>query len=334
MAQRYTRLFRQIRVRERLPIWGIRLILGAVLLTFSEIVMWQNPPSYSALDWISRTVLYVALAAILIDVTVRFQANEIAGLALVGGLYGLLSSTIVSHSAFTGLPWSLLLRGMGLQTGAGLYGLLFFVLVMRGKQIGLREIAAAAATGLLWGIWIKWYPVQQVVGWGAVTIESATLYLIGGFAITGALFLLVGPRFRVLREKDMQLQWWEWIIAGAPLFVALIVGMLDANVIPVLPLAVVAVIGGFVIGALLLQRYGYEPSILAQITFAAPNAQTYVILSIVFLVAGTIGALLTTNADSPLGAIAYFVIIGAGSLWLPAASALVGLRAYRREGKP
>ncbi len=328
------RLLKQIRLRERLPLWSVRLILGAVLLTFSEIVMWQNPPSYSILDWIERAVLYIALAAILIDVTVRFQANEIAGLALVGGLYGLLSSSIVSHSAFAALPWSLLLRGMGLQTGAGLYGLLFFVLVMRGKQISVREIGVAAVIGVLWGIWVKWYPVQAVVGWGAVPIETATLYLIGGFVITGALILLVGPRFRVIREKDMQLLWWEWIIAGAPLFLALVVGMLDANVIPVLPLALMAVIGGFVIGALFLQRHGFEPSLLAQITFAAPNAQTYVILSVVFLVTGTVGAILTTDANSPLGVIAYFVIIAAGSLWLPAASALVGLRAYRRESKP
>ncbi len=330
-AKNINRLRRQINPRARLPIWGLRLIMGAVLLTFSEVVMWQNPPEHTPLDWIARAVLYIALASILIDVTVRFQAHEIAGLALISGLYGLLSSAIVSHSVFTTLPWNLLLRGLGLQTGAGLYSLLFFVIVMRGRQLVLRELIGAASIGLLWGIWIKWYPVQPNIHWGLVAIESATLYLIGGFVLTGVLFLLVGPRFGVIREKDFQLLWWEWIVVGTPLFLALIIGMLDANVIPVLPLALVAVLIGIVLGALFLQRHGYEPSILAQVLFAAPNAQSYVILSVVFLVVGTFGSLLVADGDSPLGIAAYFLIISLGALWLPAASALVGIRAYRRE---
>ena len=37
----------RIRIKERLPIWGLRLILGVMLLTLSELVMWQNPTAHS-----------------------------------------------------------------------------------------------------------------------------------------------------------------------------------------------------------------------------------------------------------------------------------------------
>ena len=324
-------MLKRIHIRARLTVWRLRLILGVVLLTFSEVVMWQNPLVHTPLEWAARSVLYVALAAILIDVTVRFQANEIASLALVSGLYGLLSASIVSHTALTALPISLIVRGMGLQTGAGLYGLLFFILVLRGRQLEPRDIAGAISIGALWGIWLKWYPIQQNVAWGDVPIETATLYAVVAFIIIGALLLIVAPRFVVVREPELQLQWWEWIVVGIPLFIALFVGLLDETVIPAIPLVVVAVVVGAIIGALALHKHGVEPSALAQILFVAPNAQTYVALSFAFILTGTLSASLITNADSPIGVGVYLLIVAVGSLWLPAAFALVGLRAYQRE---
>jgi hypothetical protein len=326
-----SQLLKTIHVRERLPIWSLRLILGAILLVMSEVIMWQNPPSHTPLDWVWRAVQYFALAAIVIDVTVRFQARDIAGLVLVGGLYGLLSAGIISKDIYTNLPWTLLLRGMGLQTGAGLYGLLFFVLIMQGRDVDPRAIVGAVGIGLLWGVWIKWYPVQTITNWGPVTIESATLYLIAGFVLVGALVLGIGPRFGSFREPSLQLEWWEWIVVGTPLFISLIFGLLDEKVIPALPFGLVVLLVLIILGALILNRHGTDPSILANLTFAAPNAFSFVALSITCLVAGTIAATLTAGADSPLGVVAYLVIIAAGSIWLPAASALVGLRAYRRD---
>ncbi len=294
--------------------------------------MWQNPPSHSLLEWAVRAIEYTALAAILIDVTVRFQAHEIAALLLVGGLYGLVCATIVTHNALESLPLTLIVRAMGLQTGAGLYGLLFFLIVMRGRQVEPREIGGAVAIGLAWGIWIKWYPVQPSVAWGDVPIETATLYFVAAFVIIGLLIVLVGPRFRVVREQELQLLWWEWIITGAPLAIGLIAGMLDVTVIPVLPLVLIIAISGFVIGALMLQKFGFEPSIMSQVLITVPNGQNYIILALAFLVAGTLGAtLIGSNPTSLIGAGLYIGIAAIGSLWLPAVSALVGLRAYRRE---
>src|SRR5437868_2588862 len=147
---RLRQLLQRIKVRERLPVWGLRLLLGAILLTLSELVMWQNPPSRSPLDWLGLLILYVGLAAILMDVVVRFQVRSPATLVLASGLYGLVSSALINHSAFENIasgPYGLLVRGLGLQTAAGLYGLLLFIVVMRGKQAEPLQAAGAAAVG-------------------------------------------------------------------------------------------------------------------------------------------------------------------------------------------
>src|SRR4051812_13766558 len=152
-------LRRKIRVRERLPIWGLRLLLGVMLFTLSELVMWQNPPAHSLLDWSVLLILYVCLAAILMDIVIRFQVNGPATLVLASGVYGLVSSIAINHSALDNLdagPYGLLVRGLGLQTAAGLYGLLLFIVVMRGKPAESLQVFGAMAIGALWGIWVHW----------------------------------------------------------------------------------------------------------------------------------------------------------------------------------
>src|SRR5690349_3530402 len=130
------RLRQRIRVRERLPVWGLRLTLGVILFTLSEIVMWNNPPPRSVIEWPVLLILYIALAAIMMDVVARFQVNTVATLLLTSALYGLIVSVIINHSAFDDLaagPFAFLVRGLGLQTAAGLYGILLFVIIMRGR---------------------------------------------------------------------------------------------------------------------------------------------------------------------------------------------------------
>ncbi len=325
------RLRANFRPRERLSVWSLRLLFGAVLMTFSEIIMWQNPPAHTLPEWLARAVLYLCLASITLDLAVRGQAREIGGLVLLGGVYGLLASATVGRDIFNNLPANLLVRGMGLQTGAGLYGLLAFVLIMQGRALDPRALLVAAAVGALWGIWVKWYPVQTVTGWGPMTIEVATTWLIGALVVTGALFLFVGPRFRVVKETSLLLEWWEAILVGAPLFVSLLIGLADERIIPFLPFVLVAGLLAIIVGALFVNRKPNEPSYLANITFAAPNLQNFVFLAIAFVVAATFASLLVTDGDSPFGVAVYWIIVAAGSLWLPAASALIGIRAYRAE---
>jgi hypothetical protein len=328
----------RIRIKERLPIWGLRLILGVILMTLSELVMWQNPPAHGLADWPFLLILYIALASIMMDLIVRFQARELPELLIISGLYGMASSAVVSHSAFDNLPFSLIIRGLGLQTGAGLYGLMLFITVMRGKSINVIQAASAVGVGILWGIWVHWYPIQARTQWGEVPLQTAQFYMLPALVLIGILFAVVAPRFRFIREQQMELLWWEAIIVAIPLFITLIVGMLQTNpageiVIPVLPLIIMIVIGACIVWALFYQRGGYEPSILAQILYVAPNTITFIMLAIAFLIAGTVTYTLVNGPDSPVGIGMYWLVFAFGSGWIPLASLLIFWRYYRKRNE-
>jgi hypothetical protein len=265
------------------------------------------------------------LAALLLDFTVRFQARNIASLLMVSGAYALIQSAVLNPGTLANLPISLLVRGLGLQTAAAVYGLLFFVLVMRGKQPDGLQVIGALAIGLLWGGWLHWYPLQDSVQWGEVSLANAQAYAVVFLVLIGLLFFLIGPRFRVVKEKQFELLWWERIVVVVPLFAALLIGMLQ-NVIPAVPLIVIALIGAFVGWALIFQREGYEPSILAEMMFSAPNMITHIVLSFVFFAAGTLAYGLIQDKDAEVGVVIYVLVLGFGVLWLPAASVLIFMK--------
>lgn len=319
-------------LRDLWKTWSLRLIFGVALLVFSEIIMWENPTAHTIPEWGARVVLYLALGTLIVDLAIRLQVREIAGLAMLSGLYGLLCGILINHDALIGLPLGLVVHALGLQTGAALYALLFFITVMRGRQTTRLEIGIAIAIGVLWGIWLKWYPVQSSVGWEPATIQTATLYLIGGAVIVGALLVLVSPNFQVVRESDLALKPLEWPLVIVPLAIALGLGLRDADVIPIFPLLVAVAVGAVIIAALLIQRVPNEPSIMAEMLFSLPNLFTFVILSVALLVAGTLSAtIIGDNPDSIIGTVTYILIGAVGSIWLPAASAIIGVRVYRRS---
>lgn len=323
-------LRRKIQIGPRLPVWRMRLLFGAVMLTFSEIVVWQNPPARQWYEWPVLYVLYVAAGAILLDLLVRYQAHTPAAVGLACGVYGLISSSVINHSAFYQIPFGLLVRGLGLQVGAGFLGLMLFVMVMRGRAPDLLTVGGAALAGVAWGIWLHWYPIQATVAWGPVTIENAQIYLMAGLAVVGFMFYFVPPRFGTVRETSFGLLWWEIIAVAVPLFIALLIGMLQNN-IPFLPLFIPIAIGMFCIWALRYQQPEYDPSILGQMTIAAPNLMTYVILVGAVLVGGSLSYSLVTGADSPVGVALYFIVLGFGSAWLPLASVLILWAVLRNE---
>ncbi len=330
MLSQLRRLPGTIKIRERLPIWALRALLGAVLLVFSELIMWLNPPSRSLLDWPVLLMLYVALAAVVMDLLVRFQARSIAPVLLVSGMYALLHAATINYGAFVEVPVSLVSRAMGLQTGAALYGLLFFVAVMRGKQPDAIQVLGALGIGVVWGIWVHWFPLQAAVNWGLVAIQDAQVYMITALVPLGVLVTFVMPRFQVVREKQFELLWWEAILVMLPLFAAMMIGIAQERV-PFFPLLLLFAIGGFVLYALNYQKGGYDPSLLAELTFVAPNAITYIALTVIFLAAGTLSYGLITDSESIIGIIVYYVVLFAGAAWLPGASLLIFWRAFRTQ---
>lgn len=332
VGERLRRLPSTIRPRERLSIWGVRLVFGALLLTLSELVMWQNPMQRPWYDWPVLLVLYTALGAAMLDVVVRFQVYTPAALGLVSGLYGLISSCIITPTALENVPIGLLVHGLGLQTAAGFFGLMIFVIVMRGHQVNVLHIAAAIAVGVAWGIWIHWYPLQKDVVWGLVELDVAQRYLVVGMIAVGVLLTMLMPRFSAFREMQFGLYWWEMILCFVPLFLALMFGMLQDR-IPFVPLLLPLAIGAFCVWALNYQKekVGFEPSVLGRLTFAAPNLVTYVVLAMCMVLGGTLSYGLVTDAKSPIGLLLYFFVIGFGFGWLPFACGLIFWSILRTE---
>jgi hypothetical protein len=330
----------RIKFRERRSVWVVRIVFGLMLLTISEMVMWQHPDSHALYEWPILIIDYVALASILIDLLVRFQAGDLPGILLVSGLYGLVSSIIISHSAFENINYpvfSFVIRAMGLQTAAGFYGILLYTTILRGKDATLREISGAVGIGLLWGIWVHWYPIQPNIAWSQdpIALETAMLYVLPCIVLLGALLFAIAPRFRVFREDQLTLQWWEAILVGLPLFISLVVGMIPGqggrSAIPYEWLFFALIIGGYAVWILLNRDRGYEPSILAETTFSSPNLSTYIVVVLAFLVAGTLSYGLIEGPESIIGYAVYWAIFVFGTAWLPLASLLMVWRIVRRD---
>ena len=91
-------------LRERWTGWGTRLSFAALLLVFSEWIVWQTPTDYNVLEWAGIAAIYLALAAITLDLIERFQVNEMFSLLVLAGLYGLVDATLISHITTRDLP--------------------------------------------------------------------------------------------------------------------------------------------------------------------------------------------------------------------------------------
>ncbi|HRE48662.1 MAG TPA: hypothetical protein PLD47_13135 [Aggregatilineales bacterium] len=328
-------LRRKIKPRTRLTEWRIRLTFGMVLLVLSELVVWQNPPRRTGFDWVALYILYTALGAIFLDLVVRFQVATPAALGLASGVYGLAASSLINHTAYENIPFGLLSRGMGLQVGAGFLALMFFLIVMRGKAPEPLPIASAGVVGVAWALWGHWYPLQATVGWGLATMETLQLYTVIGLMILAILFSTLPPRFGTLRETRFTLLWWEGILVGVPLFISVLVGMIN-GAIPALIFLIPVVLVAYCLWALRWQkdRRGYEPSILAELTYIAPNLITYVIMAGMFLFAGGVAYPLVEGKDAPLGVVIYYTVVGFGTAWLPFASGLIFWEVLRTDLNP
>ncbi|MBZ0287452.1 MAG: hypothetical protein K8I30_07545, partial [Anaerolineae bacterium] len=135
--------------------WRIRLALAAALLFGSEILLWNDPPLRSALDWLVLAVGYLAISAALLDLGVRCRVRELFGLIVLAGIYALLNGLLLNpQTALFDVPRTLITRVLGAHT---LVGLLMLLLSL--SRFTRRYALAAAVVGLAWGVWVRWLPL-------------------------------------------------------------------------------------------------------------------------------------------------------------------------------
>ncbi len=316
-------------LRERGTGWGTRLSFGLVLLVFSEWIVWQTPTTFNALEWIGLAAVYLALAAIMLDLLARFNASDIFSLFLIAGVYGLLDATLISHITTRDLPISLIVRPLGAQPLVFMAALAAFQILTSGRATGPLDFLAALGIGLAWGIWVRWFPVVSDEPVPSVEIGTA-LAALGIWLVACLVTRLVLPPADIYQPEDWLLTPLEWLASGGTLLVALVVGV-ARDTIPSDDLGIVVGLITFLLVMLYATRLLRQGTlVLRSITPPRhPNPAAWLILLVPFLVAGWIGYRLPGSGDSSVQSDVLFgALTGFGLIWPPAVSTLIGVKAF------
>ncbi len=212
-------------LRDRVTIWATRALVGLALLYCSEVLGWSSDPlALTAGAWAARGLITLVIAALVLDLMARFGVGELFGLLVLAGLYGLLNGALITGSAFSALPLSLLTRPLGLHTlGGGLLALLLLAWLLDGRGFVAWRAAMLAGVGVLWGVWVRWYPLLPANDFPVPGLATALALAAGGIAVLG---LLLAGTLRLYRQRPLVLETalrltaWEWGAVLAVLFLA------------------------------------------------------------------------------------------------------------------
>ena len=314
---------------ERLPGWSTRLGLAALLLVFSEWVVWQTPLAYNVLEWGGLVVLYVALAAVALDIIARYRVHDLLSLLLVAGMYGLVNGTLISRITTRDLPLSLLIRPLGAQPLAFMAAFAAFLVLISGRNTGPLGSALAAGVGLVWGIWVRWFPSVSDETIPSVAVDDA-LGALGVGLMACMVLRYVLPLPEVIRPAGWRLTPYGWAAAGGVLVAGLVLGSAQGDItrqdIGVAGMLLV------ILGAMLhvTQPLRAERSYLHALTLPQrPNPLAWVVLVVPCLVMGWVGYQLPGSGDEALQSdILFWALTVFGVVWLPLASVMIGVRAF------
>jgi hypothetical protein len=211
-----------------------------------------------------------------------------------------------------------------------------FQILTSGRATGPLEFLIALGVGLMWGVWVRWFPVVSDEHVPAAEIGPALLALGIGLAACGAIRVSLPPAGPYNRE-DWLLTPVEWALSGGALVAALGIGVARDDISRA-GLGVVLTLIAFI----LIMLYTTLPlrqkkSLLDGITPPRrPNLAAWLLLIVPFLLAGWIGYHLPGSGESSAQSDLLFgALTGVGIVWLPVVSSVIGVRAFiqlAREG--
>lgn len=316
---------------------GARLsvtLLLAVLLAFgSEVLVWTNPPGREPLDWPLMLVEYVAVAAVLLDLLVRYRVRDLFGALLLTGVYSLLASlTLNPEAMLADLPRTLVTRIMGAHALLALEMFGLFLALTDGLRPGVGRLllTGGAVVGLAWGMWVRWFP--EDAGYPPVSLPLMLAYGAAFVALLAAL-LAVLPRLGAMTPEDLRLSRRGWLLVVLALAGLAVIREVRGDIPPdallmVLPLLALCLVilwfRGRARGRTLLDGH-VPPSPLPWGWFIAAAA--------VFFSAAVIGYNLPLIQ---VGEFTQLTLIGVGFTayglaWLPTVSLVLGVQAYLRQ---
>jgi hypothetical protein len=321
---------------DRIPAWNpwlVRLMLGAILMTGSEVLLWTNVSGRPWWDWLVTAAAYWLIAALLLDVMARWRVRDFAGVVTVAGLYGLLNGLLINPAVtLFAVPESLVTYVTGAHSLIGLEMLYLFLALTGGHLRHLRGVMAGGAllVGAAWGFWVRWAPQPA-----PVTLETMLLAGLIGVALTAALTGWVYRRAGAIYPRDVILPPLQYALIGLTLGALLVLRLAQGSLDPTAVTLVAILL--FLCGAILwFRRQTMLPTILDYHLPVFPMRWRWTLpVTALFFWAGVLSYSLPVigsesfNAGTAisLGFMLY------GLSWLPVISVLLGFRAYVRQAQ-
>lgn len=196
-----------------LSTWYLRLLLAALLMFGSELLLWTHPLERPLSEWLLLLPGYAALAALMLDIAVRYRLRDVYDVMILAAIYGLLAGLLLNpQTALALLPDTVVTRILGGHTllGAEMFGLLLALTDARSKRYRRLLLLASLWLGFYWGIWVRWSPVFTDVS--NVVADPVTMSVLGVLSVA-AIFALVAwvrPRVQPLTVPDLSLSIAEW----------------------------------------------------------------------------------------------------------------------------
>ena len=314
-------------MKERVALWLVRALLAILLLFTSELLLWTNPQGHILTDWLRLIVAYVALSALLLDLTARFRMHDIFGMRALAGGYGLLTSLLVNpQTALYDVPRTWATRVLGAHTLMGLIALVLLVLLMANDV--KRLVPVLGGLGLFWGVWARWIATFTEIAPAEPALSHMLVYAAVTLVAVFVLLLLASRYTGNVRPHALRLSLLEW-----PPVLLVMAGLLitQLEVIDTVSLIVLLLLVGYCVMLVWFQARTQGPTLLDSSLPVHTEALLALLLSAaLFLVAAAVSYSLPFAAGSVLVEIFIALFAGFGLVWLPTISLVMGVRSYRR----
>jgi hypothetical protein len=306
--------------------WRTRLHLAFLLFVFGELIGWQQHDS--PVDWLLIAIAYIAFGFLFGDLLERWQVADIRTLFLTGGIFGILHGILISQTAVQGdnVAVDILFRPMGLAVLMFVLAIGAFRLINSGERISIPAFIIMAVVGLLWGIWVQWFPELEFDK-NPGLLETLLPTLIG-LAAVGVLPLAFEDA--KMQPTDWRLSPYEAAGVGITLLLVLMV-RIPAEV-TMLNLSVAIVILLFLVFTLHFTTENRNRSLMDAVTPPnKPYIPGWMVLLIPFAAMAWIGFEQSAADEAP--AIADLLFGGLtlfGALWLPVMLTWLGFITFQQ----
>lgn len=326
-----------------ISLWLLRGLLAVMLAFGTEILLWINPTATTPVDLLLKVITYLALACILLDLTVRYRVQDLYGVMLVVPFFalgaGLLINAEFAHAEF---PNSLITRVIGAN---GTFGLMMVGLLLAlTNQHNLRYrrllLGYSLWLGFYWGVWLRWTPETTDLIEGAVSFEAMMLAFAGFMVVIIALFAVWVRTTQTdsddaLKLDDLKLSVIGWGVVASTLLLVLMIRAVE-GVIELGPLLSSAGLMAVSWAILWSQRNEKGRTILDKhIPPKAIQPQWIIAAIILFVIMAAIGYNRPLIDIDEVGQHTFMQVLFAvvGFTWFPLVASVMSVRAIDRQSR-